>query len=178
MCGMIPDWPAAPPLLRIERWGLQRLDALARRFGRGPKLPAHLETGLLGEREALFELRRLGYTIVARRWGTPKVRGDVDLIGWQGDTLCFVEVKTRTARDAYAAEVAVDREKRIQLRKLARVYLKAFDEPGGAEVPTRFDVLSVYLLAVGPEFEVLENAFGWVEGRPEESGNRRRGFGV
>ncbi|WP_241654333.1 YraN family protein [Granulicella sibirica] len=157
---------------------MQRLDTLARRLGKGAKLPAHLQTGLVGEREALFELRRLGYTVVARRWATAKVRGDVDLIGWKGDTLCFVEVKTRTARDAYAAEVAVDREKRVQLRKLARVYLKSFDEPGRGEMATRFDVLSVYLTASEPEFEVLENAFGWVEGRAEESGNRWRGFGV
>ena len=70
---------------------------MARRLGRGAKLPAHLETGLRGEREALFELRRMGYTVVARRWQTAKVRGDVDLIGWKGDTLCFIEVKTRTA---------------------------------------------------------------------------------
>ena len=72
----------------------------------------------------------------------------------------------------------MDREKRAQLRKLARVYLKSFDEPGRGELPTRFDVLSVYLTASEPEFELLENAFGWAEGRVEESGNRWRGFGV
>ena len=58
------------------------------------------------------------------------------------------------------------------------MYLKSFDEPGRGELPTRFDVLSVYLTASEAEFEVLENAFGWVEGRVEESGNGRRGFGV
>ncbi len=36
---------------------------------------------------------------MARRWSSGDVPGDVDLIGWQGSLLCFVEVKTRTAHD-------------------------------------------------------------------------------
>jgi len=152
---MIP-WP-------VQEWGIRRLDAFAERFGRPTGLLAHLETGLRGEREAFFYLRRTGDTVVARRWGTVKVRGDVDLITWSGKTLCFVEVKTRTARDTMAAEVAVDRGKREQLRRLANVYLKAFKEPARDEIEVRFDVLSVYLLKTGVEFERLEGAFGWYE---------------
>jgi putative endonuclease len=167
---MIP-WP-------VQEWTIRRLDALAARFGRPTGLPAHLETGLRGEREAFFHLRRAGDIVVARRWTTAKVRGDVDLIVWSGKVLCFVEVKTRTARDAMAAEVAVDRGKREQLRRLANVYLKAFQEPARDRIVVRFDVLSVYLLKTGllktgVEFERMESAFGWYE--PHGNGSPRSG---
>ena len=52
-----------------------------------------------GEDAAFYYLRRKGYTVVARRWSSGDVPGDVDLIAWEGPMLCFVEVKTRTARD-------------------------------------------------------------------------------
>ena len=83
-----------------------------------------LETGLRGERAALFELRRRGVVVVARRWTSAKLRGDVDLIGWDGGTLCFYEVKTRTKRDMTPAETAVDDLKRDMVRGLARAYLR------------------------------------------------------
>ncbi len=129
----------------------------------------HLETGLRGERAALFHLRRLGYTIVASRWTSAKMRGDVDLIGWDGDWLCFIEVKTRTARDLNPAESAVDRDKERMLRGLARAYLRAFPEEKRRLIPVRFDVVSVYLLAGGTEFEVFQGAF------PLERDGRVRG---
>ena len=124
-------------------------------------MAGHLATGLKGEREALFELRRMGYTIVARRWRNAKLRGDVDLIGWEGDWLCFIEVKTRTERTAVPAEFAVDSDKQEMLRKMARAYLRGFPEKLREEVPVRFDVLSVYLLPTGVEFELYRGAFGW-----------------
>src|SRR5215470_12506441 len=86
---------------------LRRMDALAGRW-RGRREAEHLRTGIRGEREALFHLRTLGYTVVAQRWKTPKLRGDVDLIAWDGEWLCFVEVKTRSSRDLVTAEAAID----------------------------------------------------------------------
>jgi putative endonuclease len=132
----------------------------ARRAGRRSG-PAHLETGELGEQEALFHLRRLGYTVVARRWKSAKLWGDIDLVGWEGPTLCFVEVKTRSGRQAMPAESAVDRDKREMLRRMARAYLKGFPEELRAGVPVRFDVVSVYLLPSGAEFDLYRGAFGW-----------------
>ncbi len=143
----------------VQAWLLRRIDALAARRARG--LPAHLATGERGEREALFHLRKLGYILVARRWKSAKLWGDVDLIGWDGERLCFVEVKTRSGRDAGAAELAVDRDKQDMLRRMARAYLRGFPEELRKDVPVRFDVVSVYLLASGVEFEVYRGAFGW-----------------
>jgi putative endonuclease len=142
-------------------WLLRRMEALALRLGRGPRVAGHLATGLRGEREALFQLRRMGYTVVARRWKNAKLRGDVDLIGWEGQWLCFVEVKTRTQRDTVPAEVAVDADKQEMLRKMARAYLRAFPESLRRDIPVRFDVVSVYLQPAGTEFEVYKGAFGW-----------------
>ena len=148
------DW------LGLQEWGLSHLDRLSRRPS-----PAHLQTGLRGEQAALFHLRRLGYTVVAQRWTSPKMRGDVDLIAWHGSGedawLCFVEVKTRTARDLAPAESAVDADKQQMLHKLARAYLKAFPEGRRRRIPVRFDVVSVYLLDTGNEFEVFPGAFEW-----------------
>jgi putative endonuclease len=145
----------------IQAWTIRRIDAVAARRALRRGLPAHLITGELGEREALFHLRKMGYTVVARRWRSAKLWGDIDLIGWDGEWLCFVEVKTRGGRDVMAAESAVDREKQDMLRKMARAYLRGFPEKLRAEVPVRFDVVSVYLLPTGVEFELYRGAFGW-----------------
>lgn len=123
-------------------------------------MPQHLVTGLTGEDAALFELRRKAYTVVARRWSAGNISGDIDLIAWQGSLLCFIEVKTRTARDRTPAEAAVDRHKQYVLRRLARAYLRQLPQ---AEAPqVRFDVMSVYLVP-GENREIVhfENAFGW-----------------
>jgi putative endonuclease len=145
----------------FQVWMMRRLDVLAARRRRGGAGPAHLAVGERGEREALFHLRKMGYTVVARRWKSAKLWGDIDLIGWDGRWLCFIEVKTRSGRDAIRAEVAVDREKQDMLRRMARAYLRGFPEKLRADVPVRFDVVSVYLLAAGVEFDLYRGAFGW-----------------
>jgi putative endonuclease len=142
----------------VQAWALGHLSALSR----APRTAAHLETGTRGEREALFHLRRLGYTIVARRWRTPKLRGDIDLVAWHGPTLCIVEVKTRTRRDAIPAEFAVDPDKQRILRQLARAYLHRLPSSARESV-VRFDVISIYLESSGPasHIELNQGAFGW-----------------
>ncbi|MGD0830270.1 MAG: YraN family protein [Terracidiphilus sp.] len=145
-----------------EEWGLAGLTKLARRKGPERELPAHLITGIDGEMAALFHLRRNGCIVVARRWSPGDVPGDVDLIVWQGPILCFVEVKTRTARDASPAEIAVDWHKRNVLRRLARRYIRQL--PQQTAPPIRFDVISVYLVpGKETEFVHFEGAFGWDE---------------
>lgn len=124
-----------------------------------PGVTPHLQTGLRGEDAAYFYLRRLGYIIVARRWRSPRLRGDVDLIGWDGDTLCFIEVKTRSSRTFLPAEVAVDIEKQRTLHRMAREYLRQLE--GFDRIPSRFDIVSVYVTGEQPECELFRNAFGF-----------------
>jgi putative endonuclease len=144
-----------------QEWGLGRMGRLRAPTEHVPATAPHLATGLLGERAALFELSRLGYVVVARRWISARVRGDLDLIGWDGEWLCFIEVKTRTARDFTPAESAVDEVKRRTVRSLARAYLRTFPESERKSIPVRFDVVSVYLLDGAAEFDIFKDAFGW-----------------
>ena len=144
-----------------EEWSLGRMHGLRARMGRGPVTASHLATGLDGERAAYFELKRRGLRVVARRWTNSRLHGDVDLIGWDGELLCFVEVKTRTERDNSPAESAVDEEKRAMVRNLARAYLRGLHESERVTARVRFDVVSVYSIGGASEVEVFQNAFGW-----------------
>jgi putative endonuclease len=141
---------------------LGALDRIAQRRGRAPNEPAHLATGLAGEDAAFFHLLRNGYTVVARRWSSGDVPGDLDLIAWDGPMLCFIEVKTRTAHDMTPAETAVDSHKRTILRRLARRYVRQLPQSEAPQI--RFDVISVYLVPhTKPEFAHFRAAFGWDE---------------
>jgi len=158
-------------LMRMRITWLERVLAglswLARRRAGADGLPAHLATGIEGEDAAFFYLRRKGYIVVARRWSSGDTPGDLDLTAWQGPMLCFVEIKTRTAHDATAAEVAVDFHKRNVLRRLARQYVRQL--PQQTAPPVRFDVLSVYLVpGQKKEFVHFESAFGWSEQRDRD----------
>lgn len=152
-----------PNKLRAGAWetSLALLDRFPVR--RRSALPDHLLVGRAGEEAAFFFLRRVGFTVVAHGWQSGRAPGDIDLVAWEADTLCFVEVKTRSSRGFATAEAAVDRGKRHSVRRLARHYLRQV--PDGTL--TRFDVLSIYLKAGEParraEFELFRNAFSWDE---------------
>lgn len=150
--------------LRLRTLADRRLSKRAIRRGEGPK-PAHLLTGERGEDHAFFHLRSLGYTIVARRWVSARIKGDLDLVGWDGDTLVIFEVKTRTARDLFPAEVAVNPAKQRQLQKLTGAWLAQLPARHRGRVPVRFDVVSVYLVTEQPEFEHIAGAFPYRESR-------------
>ena len=135
------------------------LNWLDRLTARRRREPAHLATGRRGERAALFHLRRLGFVVTAQAWRTPKARGDIDLVAWENDVLCFVEVKTRTTRAVAPAEAAVDTDKKRMLRKMAHHYLRQLPN---RDVPVRFDILSIYLEpGSSAEFTLFRGAFGW-----------------
>lgn len=114
----------------------------------------HFKTGRRGEEAAYFYLRSHGYTIVARNWRTSGRRGELDLVGWEGETLCFIEVKTRTDRSIVPAELAVDSGKQKELIGMSYLFRKRI--PAGT--PCRFDIVSVYL-SNPIEIELHKNAF-------------------
>ena len=147
----------------VNEKGLGWLDALTVRFRRTVTVAPHLAVGLRGEEMALFYLRRQGYIVVARRWKTPKVHSDVDLIAWEGETLCFIEVKTRSRRDIVPAEFAVDQQKQKMLRSMASVFRKRLPEKIRQQTPIRFDIVSVYMSnqteSPEPEIELFRAAF-------------------
>lgn len=140
---------------RLTHATLRALDWLAERTLPAEKAPAHQLTGRRGEEAAYFYLRKLGYVIVSRNFRSPHRRGEIDLIGWDQDVLCFIEVKTRTTRDVKPAEAAVDRDKQRELAAMAREYLRHLRAP----CQWRLDVVSVYCppTSTQPEFELFQN---------------------
>jgi putative endonuclease len=118
--------------------------------------PRHQRTGAQGEEDAYFHLRKLGYVMVERNFRSPRSRGEIDLIGWDADVLCFIEVKARTTLDVKTAEAAVDRHKRREVAQVARQYLRRL--PPSCQ--WRFDIVSVYYEGSSsrPEIEVFRNA--------------------
>ncbi len=149
--------------LITQKAALLNVRRMAVRLGRYKPKVRHLETGKRGEFEAMFFLRRQGYKVFERRWRTPEWNGDLDLIAWKDDTLCFVEVKTRTARDFAAAAVAIDEAKRKMLRRMARAYQRTLPSVQAEGWAVRFDVVSVYLLGEAVECELVTDAFARVD---------------
>lgn len=141
---------------RITQTTLRALDWLARHTLRAENVPPHQLTGRRGEEDAYFFLRRKRYVIIARNYRSPHHRGEIDLVGWDKDILCFIEVKTRTTRDVKPAEAAVDRDKERELRLVARDFLRQM--PPSCQC--RFDVLAIYYEARRQSsFELFQNAF-------------------
>lgn len=142
---------------RLTQAILRGLDWVAARILPPEPIQAHLRTGRRGEEDAYFYLRKLGYVMVAQNFRSPRHRGEIDLIGWDADVLCFIEVKTRTTHDVKPAEAAVDRDKQKDLAAVARDYLR--HAPPSCQ--WRFDVLSVYYerQACQPQIELFKNAF-------------------
>jgi putative endonuclease len=99
-------------------------------------------TGVRGETYAYWYLRRNGYVMIARNFIYRGMKGEIDLVGYDGATVAFVEVKTRTAaQGAFGSpEEAVTREKQQHLSRMARQFLREY-RTGGA--PFRFDILAI-----------------------------------
>src|ERR1044072_1625563 len=84
----------------------------------------------LGYRLAAADLTHLGYALVPANFILPVgrnrrgaiVNAEIDLIAYDGDTLCFIEVKTRSSDWFAPPEVNVELRKRRQITRAARVY--------------------------------------------------------
>lgn len=99
-------------------------------------------TGVRGETYAYWYLRRHGYILVARNFSVPGIKGEIDLVGYDGPVLAFVEVKTRTGAPGEFGkpEDAVTPEKRHHISRVAQRFLS---ERRLHDAPYRFDVLAI-----------------------------------
>lgn len=140
----------------LTRRLIRTLDWIAERTVRPDEEASHQRTGRRGEEDAYFHLRKAGYAIVARNFRTSRCRGEIDLIGWDQDVLCFIEVKTRTSHDVKPPEAAVDRHKRREIAEVAREYMRRLPQP----CQWRFDIVSVYyeISDSRPQIEVFRNS--------------------
>ena len=108
----------------------------------------HFELGEQGEALAREHFERSGYRIVAANFSLPIgrntrdviVNAEIDLVAYDGGTLCFVEVKTRTSDEIAPPQMNVDLRKRRQVARAARAYRRMF---GLVDAPYRYDVVSV-----------------------------------
>jgi len=115
------------------------------------------DLGARGETLAYWYLRQTGYTVVARNWRARSGAGELDLVGWEGPILAFVEVKTRTSEAAGPPEEAVSQNKQERVIKAAKEYLRQLRRK---PVRCRFDVVSVSLHPEkGLQVRLIKNAF-------------------
>lgn len=98
------------------------------------------QTGRYGETLAAQHLQTKNYRLIARNWRCPV--GEIDLIARDGDTLVFVEVRTRHGERLGTPEESITPRKQARLIELAQTYLSehnAFDQPW------RIDVIAIAL---------------------------------
>ena len=129
-----------------------------------PKQQAR-QTGIRGETYAYWYLRRHGYILVARNFTFAGIKGEIDMAAYDGSTLAFVEVKTRSpsAPGSATPEEAVNWEKRRTLVRMAQAFLRARHLDASS---CRFDVLAIEARpGAPPHVRLHKNAF-----RPEHPG--------
>ena len=101
-----------------------------------------LQIGVRGETYAYWYLRRLGYIFIARNYMPARAKGELDLIGFDGDTLAIVEVRTRLADGTRPAlpELSISREKHEVLVRTAHYFVREYRLK---QCPLRFDVVAI-----------------------------------
>lgn len=115
--------------------------------------------GRWGESVAATHLEAKGYQLIERNW---RCRwGEIDLVLRQGETLVFVEVKTRRGRDFGTPEEGITARKAQKLLQIGQQYVA---ERELDDVDWRIDMVAVELDKSGKllRCEHLENAvWGW-----------------
>ena len=126
-------------------------------------VPDTRRVGEAGEKIAARFLIKNGCRLILANFKVPvgrnslgvSVSGEIDLIAFDEETLCFIEVKTRSS-DEYAAPVAaVDARKQRQIIRTARIYRRTFRLDG---IKFRYDVVSIVLQKdAPPKIEIFKN---------------------
>ena len=134
-----------------------------------PVIPATSDTGKRGELLAARFLKSNGYRLVLSNFTVPigrnsrgaTVTGEIDIVALDGETLCFIEVKTKASAKFAPPTATVNTRKQRQITRAARVYRRVF---GLTDMPYRYDVVSVVLPRNGePTIEIAKNF--WFESK-------------
>jgi putative endonuclease len=143
-------------------------DVNSRVVADSPDAAPHFGLGRRGEVLALENLERSGYRIVAGNFSIPigrntrnvTVNAEIDLVAYDGPTLCFIEVKTRASDEFAPPQANVDRRKQRQIARAARGYRRML---GLMDASYRYDVVTVVLpdpakqTSAQPRIDVLKN---------------------
>ena len=120
--------------------------------------PAH-ELGQWGETWVAHHLQRAGYTILARNWRAGPL--ELDIVAREGETVVFVEVRTRRGVLQKALDAALESvgpRKRACVLEAAQAYLLAH---ALEDVPWRVDVAAVAVQGDRWQVEVIRDALSW-----------------
>jgi len=98
------------------------------------------QTGIRGETYAYGYLRRHGYIFVARNFTPRASKGEIDMLGYHGKTLAFVDVRTVREEMSALPELSVTQGKQHLLARTAQHFLAERRVP---ECPCRFDVVAI-----------------------------------
>ncbi len=134
---------------------LYKFADVLRQHGRKKHLSHDHALGRRGEDIAHRYLQRAGLTVVARNFRMASGAGEIDLVGWERDTLVFIEVKARQSDEYGAPDRAIGSEKQSSLIRAAREYARH------AEVPwekVRFDVVNI-VFSTPPSITHVRDAF-------------------
>jgi putative endonuclease len=90
--------------------------------------------GIRGEKLAAEFIKLAGFRIVMSNFKAPigrnsrgvTVTGEIDLIALEGETLCFIEVKTRGSEEFAGPLANVNLRKQRQITRTAHVYKRMF----------------------------------------------------
>lgn len=113
------------------------------------------ELGVRGEDEAARFLKKQGYRILERNFRSRL--GEIDIVARDGDTIVFVEVKTRSGDSFGSPKDALSKSKMRRITRGSMDYLRMRRKT--ADVQTRFDVVSVELKDGALSTELIKNAF-------------------
>jgi putative endonuclease len=115
---------------------------------------ARIQTGKRGEDIAVAYLKNKGYRIIERNYKC--LFGEIDIVAKDGDTVVFVEVKSRKSERFGDPQGAVGREKQ---KKISRISLTYLEEKHLYPCDARFDVVAIKMLPAGSIVELIQNAF-------------------
>ena len=117
---------------------------------------AYFDLGRRGEALAVEHLEQNGYRIVAANFSLPIgrnlrdviVNAEIDVVAYDGPTLCFIEVKARASDDFAPPQANVDLRKRRQISRAALAYRRML---GLVDASYRYDVVTVVAKPDGSE---------------------------
>ncbi|HYL85788.1 MAG TPA: YraN family protein [Candidatus Angelobacter sp.] len=129
-------------MFQAVRWASRRGLREEEKFASDAKKLEARSTGVRGETYAYWYLRCNGYVFVAKNYTPHGIKGELDLVGYDGKTLAFVEVRTRTVKEGAPAlpELSVTSEKQRVVLRTAKRFLA---ERHVDECPVRFDVVAI-----------------------------------
>lgn len=161
----------------FKRFAGEGRDARGAKDGDEPA--PHLALGRRGERMAARFLEREGFRLVAsnfrlavgRNTRGQVIHNEIDIVAYEGATLCFVEVKTRQSDFFALPESNVDRRKQRQITRAARAYRRAFNLRAAR---FRYDVVSVLLPPPQPDGSIVPPQLRLLRGFWTEEQFRKR----